>query len=147
MRLKSIQESLRRLQWVVTITNIGAVTLHIATSECTKYTACPVKNQQCHSWQAVCTSPTTVKLYKQCCGTGLQLTHTRADTHPHTCTPPVHLFAFPAAWHHHPGVSAPRADWLAAAELLIRSKDHKVVPRGDISVWSLANGREMPGWL
>lgn len=120
--------------------NEQAVSSHTATNGCPKSTDRPVKNQQCHSWQPVCTPPTTIEHYKQYCSADTALTH----THTHTS---AHLFAFPAAWHHHSGFLTPWADWSAVAELLIRSKDHKVVPRGDISMLSLAIGREMPGWL
>ena len=147
MRLNSVQESLKNLQQEgVTMTNISTVTSLTTTSECSNYTGCPVKNQQCHSWQAVWTSPTTVELCKQCCCTH---THTHTDTDPHTCTrtPPAHFFAFPATWHHQTGVKNP------ASRLVGRGGIADQVQRlqSRAKRWhqrvELANGRDMPGWL
>lgn len=87
----------------------------------------------CHSWQAVCSSPTTKHFFKQHRSTNVTpLSHTRTPAHTPTLASP--LVCIPCCMTSPHGALTPWLDWVAAAELLIRSKDHKLVPRGDINM-------------
>lgn len=62
--------------------------------------------------------------------------HTPTLTRPLVCIPCCMTSPHPDSWPY----------WFAAVEMLIRSRDHKPVPRGDINTCCIANNCETPWW-